>query len=166
MESSSSGSPEAQQGAPASGPRPAVEYVGFWKRLVAALIDLMVLLVIIVPIEVAIFGTNYVERAMAGETMAVDFWVQFALPLVAVLLFWRYGKGTPGLMAIGARIVDVRTGAPPTTGKLLLRALVLAVLLVLSPFLIGLIGLVWMVFDGRKQGLHDKAAGTAVVYDD
>ena len=161
MESSSSGSAEAQPHAPA-----ASEYVGFWKRLVAALIDVMILLVIIVPVEFAIFGTDYVDRAMAGETMAVDFWVQFALPLVAVLLFWRYRKGTPGLIAIDARIADAKTGAPATTGKLLLRALVLALLLILSPFIVGLIGLVWMVFDKRKQGLHDKAAGTVVVYND
>jgi len=163
LESSSSGSPEAQPLAAASPPR---EYVGFWKRLVAVLLDVMILLVVIVPIELAIFGTSYVERAMAGETMAVDFWVQLVLPLAAALVFWRYTKGTPGLMAIDARIIDARTGAPAATGRLLLRALILAVLVMLIPFVIGIVGLVWIAFDKRKQGLHDKAAGTVVVYND
>jgi uncharacterized RDD family membrane protein YckC len=156
LESSSSSSPE-----PAAAK--SFQYVGFWKRLVAAIIDILILLVIIVPIELAIFGTDYLQLAMAGKTLAVDVWVQLIIPLAAVTLFWRYLKATPGLLAISARIVDARTFAPTSAGKLAVRAVCLAVLLI-AIIPLG-IGLLWIGFDKRKQGWHDKIAGTVVIHD-
>lgn len=166
MESSSSSSPEAQPAAPAAEPRarPAVEYVGFWKRFIAALIDLMILVVIIGPIEWAIYGGDYFQLLLLGKTLAVDLWVQLVIPLVALILFWRYTKATPGLLAISARIVDAKTLVPAKSGKLVIRAVALAVMLALIVPL-G-IGLLWIGIDRKKQGFHDKLAGTVVVYDD
>lgn len=149
MESSSSGSPE---------------YVGFWKRFVAALIDVMILLIIVVPIEWAIYGGDYFALLLGGKTLAVDFWVQFVIPLAALILFWRYTKATPGLLAISAKIVDATTLAPASAGKLVVRAIALAVMLALIVPL-G-IGLLWIGIDRKKQGFHDKLARTVVVYDD
>lgn len=154
MESSSSSSPETPG---------RTEYVGFWKRLGAAVIDLLILLVVIVPIELAVFGTDYLQLALAGKTLAVDVWVQLIIPLLALVLFWRYAKATPGLLALSAKIVDARTFAPASFGKLGLRALCLAVLLIV---IIPLgVGLLWIAFDKRKQGWHDKIAGTVVICD-
>jgi len=149
LESSSSGSPE---------------YVGFWKRFVAALIDLMILLVVIVPVEWAIYRGDYFDLLLEGKTLAVDLWVQLVIPLAALLLFWRYFKATPGLLAISAKIVDAKTLAPASAGKLVVRAVALAVMLALIVPL-G-IGLLWIGIDRKKQGFHDKIAGTVVVYDD
>lgn len=156
MESSSSSSPE-----PAAAK--SFKYVGFWQRFVAAIIDILILLVIIVPIELAIFGTDYLQLAMAGKTLAVDVWVQLIIPLVAVTLFWRYAKATPGLLALSAKIVDAGTFAPASAGKLAIRAVCLAVLLI-AIIPLG-IGLLWIGFDKRKQGWHDKIAGTVVIHD-
>lgn len=140
------------------------EYVGFWKRFLAAVIDILILLILIVPIELAVFGTNYLKLALAGETLTVDIWVQLIIPLVAVTLFWRYAKATPGLLAISARITDARTLGHAAVGKLAIRAVCLAVMLiVIVPLGIGLL---WIGFDKRKQGWHDKIAGTVVVYED
>jgi uncharacterized RDD family membrane protein YckC len=150
----------AGEGAAAQG---GIEYVGFWRRLLAALLDLFVLLVLIVPVELAVFGTDYLRLATAGKTLWVDIWVQFVIPVVALILLWRYRSATPGLMAISARIVDAGTLAPATAGKLVVRAIALALLLLLIPFLVGLVGLLWTAFDRRKQGLHDKIAGTVVI---
>jgi uncharacterized RDD family membrane protein YckC len=69
---------------------------------------------------------------------------------------WK--SATPGKMAIGAKIVDATTGAAPTTPQLLLRYLGYFV----SVFP-ACLGLVWVGFDRRKQGWHDKIAGTVVV---
>ena len=154
MESSSSSSPET---------RSAVEYVGFWKRFIAALIDVMILVIIIAPIEWAIYGGDYFQLLLLGKTLAVDLVIQIAL-LVAVILFWRYAKATPGLLAISAKIVDAKTLVPAKSGKLVIRAVVLAVMLALIVPL-G-IGLLWIGIDRKKQGFHDKLAGTVVVYDD
>lgn len=61
-------------------------------------------------------------------------------------------------MAISAKIVDVKTGNAASTGQLIGRYF--AYYLSLIP--IGL-GFVWVAFDARKQGWHDKLAGTVVI---
>ena len=64
----------------------------------------------------------------------------------------------PGEMAIKARIVDAKTGEKPTTKQWILRYIGYFV----SAIPLGL-GYFWIAFDKRKQGWHDKMAGTVVV---
>lgn len=156
MENSSSSSPSAPP--PARSP----EYVGFWKRFVAFLIDSFILLVITVPLLIAVYGTDYAART-EGRVFAGlwDFLIQFVLPAIAVVVFWRYRGATPGKMAISARIVDAKTGAAPSTGALVVRYF--AYLVSMLPLMIGF---AWIGIDRRKQGFHDKIAGTVVVYDE
>ena len=137
-------------------------YAGFWLRLGASVIDILVLLAIIAPIEIAFYGREYPALAMAGRTLAVDVWTQLVLPLLAMIVLWRYRSATPGLMLLSAKIVDAATLAPAKLGKLTLRA---AVLLLMWMFVLPLIGVLWIAFDKRKQGWHDKAAGTIVIRD-
>jgi uncharacterized RDD family membrane protein YckC len=141
---------------PQSEPR----YAGFWLRLGASIIDIIVLLAIIVPIEIAIFGREYLALAMEGKTLSVDIWTQLVLPLLAMIVLWRYRSATPGLMLLSAKIVDAKTLAPATVGRLTVRAVVLLLMWLLF---IPLIGVLWIAFDKRKQGWHDKIAGTVVV---
>ena len=155
MESNSSSSPEA---ASPHGP----EYVGFWKRVAASLIDTLILLIVIVPLLLAVYGTGYLARAQeSGLAGFWDFVIQVVLPAVAVILFWKYRGATPGKMAISARIVDARSGAAPSTGQLVGRYFAYIV----SALPLGL-GFFWIGIDRRKQGFHDKLANTVVVYDD
>jgi uncharacterized RDD family membrane protein YckC len=100
---------------------------------------------------------------MAGETLAVDIWIQLVLPLLAMIVLWRYRSATPGLMLVSAKIVDATTLAPTSVGKLTVRAVALLVMWLLF---VPLIGVLWIAFDKRKQGWHDKIAGTVVVLDD
>jgi uncharacterized RDD family membrane protein YckC len=83
------------------------------------------------------------------------------LPAVAVIVFWKFRGATPGKMAISAKIVDASTGGPPSTGQLVGRYFGYIV----SILPLGL-GLVWVGFDRRKQGFHDKLANTMVIHDD
>ena len=155
MANSSSSSPE-----PAAGN---LEYVGFWKRLVAFLIDVFILTVITVPLLLAIYGRSYIKLAQEGGGMAGvwDFLIQYVLPTIAVIVFWRYRGATPGKMAISARIVDAKTGGRPSTGRLVVRYF--AYIVSTLPLFLGFI---WIGIDRRKQGFHDKIAGTVVVYED
>jgi uncharacterized RDD family membrane protein YckC len=142
-----------------------VQYVGFWARVGAALIDSVLLLIIIAPLLYWIYGPGYfVAPDPTGRMSTVgglaDLLLNWVLPAVAVILFWVYRQATPGKMAIGARIVDARTGAPPSTGQLIGRYLGYYVSMI--PLFLGLI---WVAFDARKQGWHDKLAGTVVVRD-
>ena len=159
MESSSSSSPET---APPPARLSGLEYVGFWRRLIAFLIDVFILTVITVPLLLAIYGRSYLRLAHEGGGIAGvwDFLIQYALPTIAVIVFWRYRGATPGKMAISARIVDAKTGGRPSTGRLVVRYF--AYLVSMLPLFIGFI---WIGIDKRKQGFHDKIAGTLVVYD-
>lgn len=63
-------------------------------------------------------------------------------------------------IVISAKIVDAKTGGEPTRGQRICE-----ISLRLQPaccLLLGL-GILWVAFDGRKQGWHDKLAGTVVV---
>ena len=105
----------------------------------------------------AVYGMDY----WSGEQLIqgpLDFLVSWVLPAVAVVLFWLARQATPGKMAIGARIVDAKTGGKPSTSQLLIRYL--GYYVAMLPLFIGIL---WVAFDPRKQGWHDKMAGTVVV---
>src|SRR2546422_8277103 len=94
-------------------------YVGFWQRLLAFLIDSMVVFVVYGPLVVMAFGTEYFSLGVPR------YWDAATGLVIAVgtLLFWRYQGATPGKIAIGAKIVDAETGGLPTTGRLVMRLL-------------------------------------------
>jgi uncharacterized RDD family membrane protein YckC len=88
----------------------------------------------------------------------MDFLLSWVFPAVAVILFWVKKQATPGKMAISAKIVDARTGNIPSVGQFIGRYLSYS--LAVLPLCLGII---WVAFDSRKQGWHDKLAGTVVV---
>jgi uncharacterized RDD family membrane protein YckC len=136
-----------------------LEYVGFWARVGAALIDSVLLLAIITPLLYWLYGPSYFVEADAVHGLA-DVLLNWVLPAVAVIVFWVYRQATPGKMVIGARIVDAESAQPPSTGQLIGRYF--AYYISIIPFCLGLF---WVAFDARKQGWHDKLARTVVVRD-
>ena len=136
------------------------EYVGFWKRVLASLVDTLIIVTVFIPLALAIYGTQYMRLHDEGRTVLFDILVQFALPALAVIVFWRYRGATPGKMLISAKIVDAKTLGAPSTGKLVGRYFAY---IVSSIFMLGFI---WIAFDKRKQGWHDKLAGTVVIRDE
>jgi uncharacterized RDD family membrane protein YckC len=140
-----------------SSPEEELEYVGFWLRTWASIIDSVLLLLVVVPLALAIFGA---ERLGSGvEISGLPYYVlNYALPAAVVVAFWHYRQATPGKIFIGARIVDATTGGPTTMRQNVVRYLAYF----LSIFFLFL-GFLWVAFDRRKQGWHDKLAGTVVV---
>ena len=136
-----------------------LEYVGFWPRVGASILDAIIVLIITVPPLVAIYGWEYFTDAskpfIAGPA---DFLISWVLPAVAVILFWLYRQATPGKMAVSARVVDSRTGNALSVGQAIGRYL--AYFVSMLPLFLGII---WVAFDPKKQGWHDKLAGTVVV---
>jgi uncharacterized RDD family membrane protein YckC len=134
-----------------------LEYVGFWPRVGASLIDTILLGVITWPILTAFYGEAYWTNVSLIQG-PMDFLLSWIFPAVAVVLFWVAKQATPGKMAVSAKIVDTKTGNAAGTGQLIGRYF--AYYLSLIP--LGL-GFIWIAFDERKQGWHDKLAGTVVV---
>jgi uncharacterized RDD family membrane protein YckC len=136
-----------------------LEYAGFWIRVWAAVIDSLLVLLLTTPLLVMLYGWEDVTDAGLPTTFRpTQFLVEWVLPSIALLLFWRFRSATPGKMAIKARIVDATTGQAPRTGQLIGRYFGYFVSTI--PF--GL-GLLWVAFDRRKQGWHDKLANTVVI---
>lgn len=134
-----------------------MEYAGFWSRVGASLIDSILVMIVTVPMLIAVYGASYWESEsfIAGPA---DFAITYVLPAVIVLLLWIRLSTTPGKMAIGASIVDAGTGGKPSTGQFFIRYL--GYFVSMLPLFLGFI---WIGFDSRKQGWHDKMAGTVVV---
>jgi uncharacterized RDD family membrane protein YckC len=136
-----------------------VEYSGFWIRVGATAIDTLLLMLLIFPWLVAIYGWAYFDVEQTGFIAGpADFLLTWVLPAIAVIVFWTYKQATPGKLALSLRIVDATTGNPPSTGQCVGRYLAYVV----STIPLGL-GLIWVAFDKRKQGWHDKLAGTVVI---
>ena len=114
------------------------EYVGFWPRVGASLIDAIILLIITTPPLVAIYGWGYFtdqdKPLIAGPADLLLSWI---LPAVAVILFWLYKQATPGKMAVSARVVDARTGNSLTVGQSIGRYL--AYFVAMLPLFLGII---------------------------
>ncbi len=138
-------------------PDQALEYVGFWARTGATLIDTVLLLMVTIPLMLFVYGAGYWNDTALIKGPA-GFVIEWLLPIVAILLFWHLAQATPGKMAVSARIVDARTGAAPSMRQWIVRYLGYFVSTV--PLCMGFL---WVAFDARKQGWHDKLAGTVVV---
>lgn len=133
------------------------EYAGFWIRFGAVLIDLVVIAIVFwVPLTL-IYGEEY----WIGDQFYHGFWdliFSYILPFVATVWFWLRFFGTPGKMALRLKIVDANTGSKLSLGQAIGRYF--AYIVAAIPLLLGYI---WVGIDKRKQGLHDKLAGTVVI---
>lgn len=142
-----------------STPEGPLEYVGFWARVGAALIDSIIVLVLTTPLLLAIYSPDYFSAARGSPLAGVaNILISWVLPALGVILFWLYRQATPGKMVVSARVVDAQTGNSLTTGQAIGRYLGYFVSTI--PLCLGLL---WVAFDPRKQGWHDKLAGTVVI---
>ena len=134
-----------------------LRYIGFWRRFWASVVDGFLLGVIITPILLHVYGDQYwlPEDFLLGP---LDFLLSYVFPAIAVIMFWIYKAATPGKMAVSAVIVDAATGGRPSNAQFIGRYFSYIV----SGVPLGL-GFLWIAFDKRKQGWHDKLAGTLVV---
>lgn len=135
-----------------------IEYAGFWVRVGASLIDTVLIVFVTFPLLVAIYGWSYFDESTGFIAGFADFLLSWVAPAVAVVVFWLYKQATPGKMAVSARVVDAKTGNTLTVGQSIGRYLGYFV----SAIPLGL-GLIWVAFDPKKQGWHDKLAGTVVI---
>lgn len=134
-----------------------IEYAGFWIRVMATLIDSVIVMIITLPITTAIYG----EVPKDGYTYLQGGWdlvINYVFPALAVIVFWIVKSATPGKLFNKLTIVDAKTGGKPSVGQYIVRYLGYFVSII--PLCAGLI---WVAFDQRKQGWHDKMAGTLVI---
>jgi len=88
----------------------------------------------------------------------INQFAQFIILCIVYFYFWMKNQGTPGKKWLSLKIVDETTLAKPSKKQLLIR-LFGYIISVLPVFL----GIVWIAFDRKKQGWHDKLAKTLVI---
>ena len=153
--------PPAPRPAYAQAPSTAGEYGGFWIRLVAYIIDAIILgipMAIINTIAMAIILRNV--RSMGMYTAASIFLmlIFIVISLGYILIGWsKYGT-TLGKRIFGLYVVDDQTGRAPTMGKAFLRL----VGYIVDGFTFY-IGFLMIAFTADKRGLHDMIAKTHVI---
>ena len=137
------------------------EYAGFWVRLWASLVDTVIYLLLTTPLLLAIYGWDYFDLAedtygfIAGPADAL---ISFVIPFAITLWMWMKYKATPGKMLFSLKIVKTDIGEALTLKESVIRYF--------SYFAAAIplcIGFIWIAFDPKKQGWHDKIAGTVVV---
>ena len=122
---------------------------GFWIRTIAYIVDAII---------VGIFGSIVNSILFAGEPVRSS-GLNLLIGLLYFVYFWS-GQGNG--QTLGMRIFNLKV--VKTDGSMLdyVGALLRYVGLFIS-FICFAIGVIWVAFDGEKQGWHDKIAGTYVV---
>lgn len=136
---------------------PAVRPAGFWIRLVATIIDMIFMAVLTWPLLFAIYGRDFLSSTELLKGPAT-FVISYLLPSIVIIVLWVTCRGTPGKLICGLRLVDGRDG-----GNIDLLQGVLRYFGYFLSALPLLLGFLWIAFDARKQGFHDKIAGTRVI---
>jgi uncharacterized RDD family membrane protein YckC len=162
----------ADDAAPEPGqPLRIVRVAPIWRRLCAWLVDAALLLLILWGF--LWLATGLVHRGSLSRQEGLDWvaetllsyasiWIPtlglFSLITVGYLaLFTALGGQTPGKRLLGLQVVDA-SGAEPGILLSALRAF-----LALGSGLLVLMGFLLVLFDRRRQALHDKLAHTYVI---
>lgn len=136
----------------------APEYVGFGPRFGTFIIDSIVVLPLLIGAIIAVYQNrnSSLEMLLAG---AGNIWINYGIPAAFTLLFWFIKAATPGKIMLRMKIVDANTLGKPAPWQLMVRYVGYYVCIAS----LGL-GFLWIVWDPRKQGWHDKLARTVVIH--
>ena len=137
-----------------------IRFAGFWIRVAAGLIDSMLFSVLLVPALIAIYGIDWLlgDHPVFKILGVWEVLLTYVLPAFVSIVFWIYKSATPGKMITKIKIVNADTGMKLSVAQCIIRYLAY-----FPAMLCGLFGVIWVAFDKRKQGWHDKMAGTLVV---
>jgi len=142
-----------------------VRYGGFWIRLVALIIDGIVVRVVVAPVGMIFGGLGLAGGMMTGVPHAGLALLGGGVTLILVLFgSWLYEafmesssyQATLGKMIFGMKVTDLngnRISFERATGRHFAKWLSAMILC---------IGYIMVGFTERKQGLHDLLAGTLV----
>jgi uncharacterized RDD family membrane protein YckC len=151
--------------ADAAGPAPGVTFAGFGPRLLAYIIDAIIVgivatviaLIAVVPI-VADRGSGATTGAAGVAASSVIFLLLFVFTLGYFPFFWLRNGQTPGMKPFNLYVVRDRDGGKISGGQAVLRVIGMWVSSI--PLYLGYI---WIFIDSRRRGWHDLIAGTVMI---
>jgi uncharacterized RDD family membrane protein YckC len=135
----------------------------FWRRAVGLGIDQFVALA---PVFVVFLALGYEPKEMIEGTAGVWFNLGFVATglLYETVGVWRFGR-TVGKWVTRTRVVHVTDAGAVALSAAFIRSLVPAAFGVIPGIglFLGMAVYLWAFVDPRRQGIHDKAAGTLVI---
>ena len=123
---------------------------GFWIRVLAFIIDSIILYVV-----------NLIVGVVLNPSTTGRSGIQTLLGIIYFTYFWSASSLWPG-QTVGDKLLNLRVIKTDGTDLTIVQAFIRYVGLVVS-FIVIFIGVIWVAFDPNKQGWHDKIAGTYVV---
>lgn len=134
-----------------------VAYGGFWIRLVAYIID-AILISLVLGVVTSIFGVRYMDMDDMSQIDPTVNLLSLAVAWLYFALMESSERGaTVGKMAMGLRVVTndgKRLSFMNATGRYFAKIL---------SAMIFCIGFIMIAFTDRKRGLHDMIASTLVI---
>ncbi|MDP3793837.1 MAG: RDD family protein [Candidatus Uhrbacteria bacterium] len=155
----------SQRAATAAGSQSApVVYAGLQLRIVAFILDVLVLISFFMLFVAAILAlllidssnSNPSDRAFLISGVILGLYVLVFVPLYHILL-WSWRGQTVGMMAVHIKVLS-RNG-----GRVTLRRSALRLFGYAASVLPLFLGLLMALFDRKRRTLHDRLAGTVVV---
>jgi len=132
-------------------------YAGFWIRVLARLIDGVILGIFYSAVGLLFFGSLFAPRAVFGAAFGAMYLLQLAAGAAyEIFLTAQYG-GTLGKLALGLRVITAngdRLSLGLSTGRYFAQ--------ILSAFTLT-IGYIMAGIDDQKRALHDRICNTRVV---
>ncbi|HEX6128507.1 MAG TPA: RDD family protein [Candidatus Limnocylindria bacterium] len=150
----------------APGPAPGVEFADFGPRLVAYIVDGLLVGAVVVVAYLGWALISLVTGGIANDRIGVGSAIWLAVLTIGVVAiglgyfpyFWARDGATPGMKMMGLRVVRDLDGGPISTGQAILR--------LVGYWVSGLVfylGYIWILIDKRRRGWHDLMAGTVVI---
>ena len=146
-----------------------VDYAGIWIRLLAILIDGLLLFTVIFifnglwPLARGYgwmggtAGASFGYGEVSGLYWVLAVLIPFVMVVAYFISFWGWKGQTLGMMVTRIRIVRF-TGENINWGDTIMRFLGFII-----SFLFIFLGHIWIAADSRRQGWHDKIADTYVI---
>lgn len=161
-----------------------VKYASFTRRMLAVTIDTLFIAATVSPLMLfvdkilslkmfniqeqfaglgyeKILELPYQQQEELIDKMLQSFIYQSVVVSLVLMAFWFWFSATPGKMILRMKIVDAKTFGKPTQKQLIIRFFGYII-----STLVLCLGFVWISFDKRRQGLHDKMSGTVVIIKD
>ena len=139
-----------------AGPAPGVVFAPHGERLVAYILDTIILAVV----ALAILLLAALLRNLAGGALSMLGFLVMAVVILGYFpYFWKKRGQTPGMKPFQLVVVRDRDGLAITTGQAILRMIGLFVI----DGLVFYLGFIWVFIDKRRRAWHDLIAGTVVI---
>ena len=136
------------------GPAAGVAFGGAGERLLAYILDGLLVFVI----NLGLFIASFLLLVTVPPAGLLAFLAIFVIDIAYFPYFWKTRGQTPGMRQFQLYVVRDRDGGPISSGQAILRLIGYWV-----DGVVFYLGFIWILIDSRKRGWHDLIAGTVVI---